>query len=287
MKFVAIFFLLIFLSGCVDQKGTINQNTKDDIKEILREALQGLPKPEINVPPNQQIDTGELKREILASSNNTASQMTGALNLSVSKLADQFKAIEANIGKLLEINNSLTVGLKSDVKANATAIAEFRLILQNTINLSSEIRASMQAIANVQNEMKADIKVMNQMSAELKLNASAIAGIGNRLENLNQNLAAGRDVNYLPKEAVEMVALLVGAVVLIAALVVYLFHNSSMQAMRLEAEKQTDERKRLNQLLMRAMAVLPLNESGESTDRSFSQGTEVQSLMKDIKQVLQ
>ena len=272
-----------FMTGCVDQKGTINQNTKDDIKELIHAAMSELPSPTVNVPPNQQVDTSELKREILASSNNTASQMTGALNLSVSKLADQMKGVEANIGKLLEINNTLTATLNSKVEANATAIADFKLILQNTITLTSEVKASLQAITNIQNSMSADLKVMNTMSAEMKTNANAIVGIGVRLENLNQNLAAGRDINYLPKEAVQLVAFFVGGVILLAAIIAFLMHRSSIEAMKLEADKQADERKKINQLLMRAMAVMPV---GDEKSRGFNDGEEFKSLMKDIKNLI-
>jgi len=271
---------LCFATSCVDQNGTINQGTKNDIKDLIREACAALPSPTVNVPPNQKVDTEELKKEILASSNNTASQMTGALNLSVSKLADQMKGVEANIGKLLEINNTLTATLNSKVEANATAIADFKLTLQSTIALTSEIKASLQAITNIQNSMSADLKVMNSMSADLKANASAVIGIGNKLENLNQNLSSGRDINYLPKEAVEMVACFVGGVILLAAIVAFLMHRSSIEAMKLEADKQADERKKINQLLMRAMAVMPVG--GESA-RTLNEGEEFKALMKDLK----
>jgi len=284
-KFLCLLVLsLCFVTGCIDQKGTINQNTKDDIKELIHAAMSDLPSPTVNVPPNQQVDTSELKREILASSNNTASQMTGALNLSVSKLADQMKGVEANIGKLLEINNTLTATLNSKVEANATAIADFKFTLQNTIALTSEIKASLQAITNIQNSMSADLKVMNTMSADLKANASAVIGIGNKLENLNQNLAAGRDINYLPKEAVYMVGIFIGAMVFLAALIVFLLYKSSMKAMQLEADKHSSERKKINQLLVRAMAVMPI---GPDKDRSFAgDKDELKKLLDDMGGIL-
>jgi hypothetical protein len=284
-KFLCLLTLsLCFTTGCVDQKGTINQETKNDIKELIKEACAALPSPTINVPPNQKVDTEELKKEINASSNNTASQMTGALNLSVSKLTDQMKGVEANIGKLLEINNTLTATLNSKVEANATAIADFKLILQNTITLTSEVKASLQAITNIQNSMSADLKVMNSMSADLKTNANAIAGVGIKLENLNQNLAAGRDINYLPKEAVYMVGIFIGAMVLLAALVVFLLYKSSMKAMQLEADKHSNERKRVNQLLVRAMAVMPI---GPDKDKSFAgDKDELKKLLDDMGGIL-
>jgi len=284
-KFLCLLALsLCFTTGCVDQKGTINQETKNDIKELIKEACSALPSPTINVPPNQKVDTEELKKEINASSNNTASQMTGALNLSVSKLADQMKGVEANIGKLLEINNTLTATLNSKVEANATAIADFKLTLQNTIALTSEIKASLQAITNIQNSMSADLKVMNTMSADLKANASVVVGLGNKLENLNQNLAAGRDINYLPKEAVYMVGIFIGAMVFLAALIVFLLYKSSMKAMQLEADKHSNERKKVNQLLVRAMAVMPI---GPDKDRSFAgDKDELKKLLDDMGGIL-
>lgn len=286
-QFMVVSIVICLLTGCIDQKGTINQGTKDDIIEVVRGAYSAMPAPTINVPPSQKVDIEDLRNQINASSNNTANQMTGAVNASVSKLADQVKGVEANIGKLLEINNTMTANLNSrvDVGLHASMIAntEFKATLENTIALNSEIKASMQAIANIQNQMSADLKVVNSMSADLKANATAVVGLGNRVENLNQNMQAGRDVNYLPKEAVTLVAYFVGGIVLIASIVAFLMHRSSIEAMKLEATKQADERKKINQLLMRAMAVMPV--SG-NTDRGLTEGTEFKSLMHDIKNIV-
>jgi len=80
---------------------------------------------------------------------------------------------------------------------------------------------------------------------------------------------------------VELVACFVGGVILLAAIIAFLMYRSSIEAMKLEATKQADERKKINQLLMRAMAVMPVGADEKS--RGFNDGEEFKALMKDIK----
>ena len=248
--------LLILLSGCILDN---NSTTKQDV-----------PPPIINVPPNQKVDTTDLRQgikdDIVASSNATSSQMTGAVNASISKLAEKIVGLEAAI--TLAITNTLTV--------NSQASAELRAQLQATLQMLTEIKVSFQMITTFNTSMEAkfsaDASLIRDLNAKVDtLNAqltSQIAGMANgqvgllnkidsRLEQVTST--AGRDITYFPKEAVELIAIIMGVVVVG---IVWIGRNARLRE-KLRADEERDERKILSDLLMETLAMLPESRSKE------------------------
>jgi hypothetical protein len=166
----------------------------------------------------------DLSNEIQASSNNTQNQLSGFVNASVSKLAEKLTGVEANLKDLLTVNATMTNTL------NASANTEIKAKLEASIKLVSEINSQIsinnQMTASLNSEFKASITAMNEMKLELgKLALNAQAGIANKIQDIQTTIdsKAGRDVNYLPKEAVYIVVstlALVAFVFLITVIVV-------------------------------------------------------------------
>jgi hypothetical protein len=214
--------LLLCLTGCLSPKGAQENHT-------------AISPPIINLPPPQQVDTSKLEsrvdgikqdlsNEIQASSNNTQNQLSGFVNASVSKLAEKLTGVEANLKDLLTVNATMTNTL------NASANTEIKAKLEASIKLVSEINSQIsinnQMTASLNSEFKASITAMNEMKLELgKLALNAQAGIANKIQDIQTTIdsKAGRDVNYLPKEAVYIVVstlALVAFVFLITVIVV-------------------------------------------------------------------
>jgi len=223
MKKLSIVLLILpLLVGCLSPKGAQDNNTV-------------VSPPIINLPPPQQVDTSKLEsrvdgikqdlsNEIQASSNNTQNQLSGFVNASVSKLAEKLTGVEANLKDLLTVNATMTNTL------NASANTEIKAKLEASIKLVSEINSQIslnnQMTASLNSEFKASITAMNEMKLELgKLSLNAQAGIANKIQDIQTTIdsKAGRDVNYLPKEAVYIVVstlALVAFVFLITVIVV-------------------------------------------------------------------
>ena len=102
---------IVLLASCIaDQQGHQNQQVTP---------------PVINVPPSQKLDTGELRQgikdDIVASSNATASQMTGAVNTSISKLAEKLVGLEANLSAVITNTDTMTNQAYAELSAKLDA----------------------------------------------------------------------------------------------------------------------------------------------------------------------
>lgn len=259
----AVALVVLATPGCVDQKGSITQETKQDIKELIKDALGSLPTPTINVPPNQSVDTSGLRenirQDIKASADNSAAQMTGAVNTSVNKIANDITGVRAELGKLLEINNNLYMQLNSNITnnmtANASVVAELKSNIQAVAKITAELEIKASVVADLNATVNTSLKVMNEMKAQADLNASAIAGIANKVENINAT--AGRDVNMLPRSAVVVVGIVVLAMSLLAACAVSWAFKTTRDSAAEEAKTEREEARRLYGLLMKALVHVP------------------------------
>jgi hypothetical protein len=188
---------LLLLSGCVmDQKGRIDQPVAP---------------PVINVPPSQKVDTAELRQgikdDITASSNATANQMTGAVNASVSKLAEKITGLEASLSAVVTntatMNTQASADLRAKLEASLTAVTDMKA----TLSMVNEFNAKMENRINADVSLIRDLKAqIGDMSAQLTATANGQVGLSNRIESKLETVtnSAGRDVNYIPRDLAEV-----------------------------------------------------------------------------------
>jgi vacuolar-type H+-ATPase subunit I/STV1 len=251
--------LVVLLAGCVaDQKGQITQP---------------IAPPVINIPPVQKLDTAELRQgikdDIVASSNATANQMTGAVNASVSKLAEKITGLEANISSVINasanLNATASAELRAKLEASLNAVVELRTELKMVNEFNSKIEAKMSVDANLVRELQSRIDSLNAtLSAKMDVQANAQAGLYNkldtRLENINNT--AGRDVNYFPQAAVEIIIAILGVVTIAIG---WIGRNARLRE-KLRTDDERNERKILSDLLMETLAMLPESKAKDIRD---------------------
>jgi inner membrane protein involved in colicin E2 resistance len=257
-----ILLIPIILCGCIaDQR---SNNTGGDTTQSG---------PTINVPPPQMVDTTGLEKrigdQITASSNTTQNQMSGLVTASVSKLGEKVTGLETNLSELIKLTANFNTTVQSEIKTKVEAISI----------INTELKAEMHNIFTISNKVEARLNVLNEIKLELgNLNTQAQGQVGwnnkleNRIEDVKQTFtsAAGRDVNMLPKQAVDIIIgsweffTIMLSIILSAAttVIAFSYRYARMRAeKRFELEKQ--ERHNLHKLLMVALAHCPADKAEE------------------------
>lgn len=252
--------VLIFLTGCIgDQKG--RQEASPTVTTPL--ATRAEPVPEAGVPK-------AIKDEIITSANSTQNQMSGLLNLAVSKIAEKMTGIEANFKELLhasfDMANTAVANLKAEVNAQATLNATLKAQLDAQVQINNKMEASFKA------ELK-DLKV--QLDNQVNANASAQMGLSNKFEQKLEAATntAGRDVNYLPKEVVQIIrddnhvfAYVISTVCGIISLIITLVMRAAAKRATEHAEEDREERQDNMTLLLKVLAMLPEQQTHAAHD---------------------
>ncbi len=218
-------FLIVLLASCIaDQQGHQNQQVAP---------------PVINIPPSQKVDTDALRQgikdDITASSNATASQMTGAVNASISKLAEKLVGLEANLSATITntatMTNQASAELRAKLDASLTAFTE----LKASLSMVNEFNAKMENRINLDASLVKDLQAqIGSMAAQMTASANAQVGLYNKIDSRLENISAGRDVNQMPKETVEvmlgsyrMVMSITGSLMLVITLLAgYAYRNT-------------------------------------------------------------
>src|ERR1017187_4143563 len=135
---LSIVLLMISLGGCIaDNKGKQNSEGVSNAPSI------SIPFKGNTLPLADIVDTKELqnniKTEIQTSSNSTQSQLSGLFNSSISKLGEKVTGVEANVDSLAKITNNMSLTNTQ----SATAVAEIKTNLTNTIQAIGELKAEM------------------------------------------------------------------------------------------------------------------------------------------------
>jgi uncharacterized membrane protein len=189
-------FTLVFLTGCVADNNT--RQTSNNHNEM--------PPPIINVstPPAQIVDTKGLEEairsEVVASSNLTQNQLSGLVNASISKVSEKIVGLEASISN--NMTSTVMARLQASLEASITANANFQAEVRTSLDISNRLDLAVTAINTM------SLKV-GSLESQMAGAASAQVGFRNtfeqRMESVKNDMQAGRDINYLPKEAVEIV----------------------------------------------------------------------------------
>jgi cation transporter-like permease len=248
--------VLVSLAGCV-----LDNNSRTD---------QNVPPPIINVPPSEKLDATELRQgikdDIVASSNATSSQMTGAVNASISKLAEKVVGLEAaittSITATANVNTQASAELRAKLEASLTAVAEIRTELKMTNEFNARVESKISLDANLIKDLNAKIDTLNvSLAAQVAGMANGQVGLLNKIDSRLEQVTstAGRDITYFPKEAVEIIVCIMGVV---AVGIGWIGRNARLRE-KLRTDEEKDERKVLSDLLMETLAMLPESRSKE------------------------
>jgi hypothetical protein len=259
---ITLIISTLLLTGCIADQRTDNQggNARTD-------------GPIINLPAPQTVDTEKLEKnmtdKIIASSNTTQNQLSGLLTTSISKVAEKVTGLETNLSELIKLNTTI----------NNTAQAEIKTKLDSAITLNTELKAEMKNIIEVNNKMEAELKILTEIRVEIgKFNTQAQGQVGwnnkleNKIEDLKQTFTstAGRDVNMLPQQAVDVIinswklfAAIIATIMTAATTILSMsYHYARIRAE--EAFKlEHQERQNTHKLLLIALAHCPADKADE------------------------
>ena len=239
--------MLIPLCGCLDVKPRTGNEGNDTV-------VQPAPDVHVNVPPPQTVDQEEVKSEIRkaasdvktevrSSANNTQSNMSGLVNASVSKLGEEITGVKAEIG---DVQTDVT-GIKSEVG-----------------DIKTEVTGVKAEVGDVKTEVTGVKEMVNDIRLEVgKINALGQAGINNKLEQIEEHVKnnAGRDVNYLPREAVKLMIGIITALCGLATTIVMVLGRNARIREREEADRERENVKYWQGVAMKAIGALDPDKS--------------------------
>ncbi len=261
----------ILFTGCM---GDSKSGKFDPVTQVQSPHLTIPIGKDNTLPLGEVVNTDQLekniKTEIQSSSNSTQSQLTGLINTSVSKIGEKVVGLENNMDAMIKLTNNL------DVKNTATlsAQAEMKNTLQNTLEATANIRAEMNNVLKITNTLETNLSMMNDIKTSVGNLDSKISGQAGLLNNMSSKvedikLNAGRDVNQLPREAVDLMmgnlktyTIILGLLLVLGALAMVLLYRSNAQRETLRASSTKDELDKLYSLLLQVSPSLP-KEFGE------------------------
>jgi hypothetical protein len=193
-----IFLLILLMCGCI-----ADNNTRQGPLTVEHKPQIVMPAPIVNT---QDVDTGKIVEDTAArvradmSSNN--SQLSGHIVAQLDKLEANLKGL---INLEAKIDSNIYAQLHADLTATITAVASFKVHLENNMAVTNEMRATLT------NQMKLLSDINFQVSdavGQAKATASAQVGLKNSITDMQTTLqseiraTAGRDVNMWPMSAV-------------------------------------------------------------------------------------
>lgn len=236
--------MLVVLSGCIADSNSHHGNDDNhSTGPVINVPTPPPPPPVTEQGVADKVKGGvaeqltklkqDVSNQITASSNTTQDQMTGTFNVAVSKLAEKMTGVEANLKDLLHV--------EADVRNTANVDIQNRLnvALKAVAQLKAEFKADLKLAANVQAVATAVASLNTRLD-----HVSAQVGIGNRIEQLEQHLQAGRDINQLPMNTVWLMLIGCACVfgLLLAVVLVMGRAAREREAERVAQEKANVER---------------------------------------------
>lgn len=263
MHTVPLLLLVLFLGGCKS-----SQQNRVDFPSPPATHSWPVPPPPSNPDGATRTDLNaaktDLRNELAASNNATQNALSGLVNTSVSKVAEQMKLVEANLKDLITVNNNAhleaRVEFKARLEAAVTTTANLRAELNNTLTLQAQMNNTMQTRIG---ELRAELK------AQVDAYGAAQAGFNNRIEQVRQEISnqAGRDVNYLPREAVNLLLGIMTTVFGAITVAIGWLGKNARQREQLRTQLEREERQRVHKLLLEALALVPEHRAKEIMPR--------------------
>lgn len=242
-----------------------------------RQGIENKPNITVNVP--QQIDPEKLKGDIESSledkikieSKSVQNQMSGMLNVAEARLADKVTGVEA----------SIRTDLKSEINSRIDVATNIRAQLADQIATNVKLQTELNNQIQISNDMKVQLSAQTTLMTDLRLkveglsiNVNAQVGINNKLENRVETLSAGHDINYLPKEAVEIMvdrerstSKIIAGILGMIMLAITVFGKFSRQREQNRTLEEREERRMMFNLLLEVLTILPASEGSKIQDR--------------------
>lgn len=246
LSLLSLLFLLLslLLPGCIADQANRQNNTAPQVGPIINIPTSKV-LAEADLIKEREDIKSTLRQEILASSNNTQNQLSGLVNASVSKLAEQVKGVEANWHN------------------QATLTAKIAEQLSNTMTASAELKAELKV------QMQANLDARLQIE-KMQTQLGVQAGVLNRMETTTNDLRAGRDVNYVPKELVEITAerertftYIIGGIMTLISIAIGWIGRNAREREKLRSEEERRERQQTQELLLHVLSLLPEAKAAE------------------------
>lgn len=275
--------LLLFLTGCIADQNNRQANSSNQTGPTLNVPAPRLVTEEelkkereasreaVRAETSRVKD--ELKTEIQASSNNTQNQLSGLVNASVSKIAEKVTGVEAKA----EANIQATAKVADTLHTVVTNTAVLEVQLKNQVELNTRLEAKLEAQLNITNDLRLQLEKVNlQMQGVV----AGIAGVNNKVETISTNATntAGRDVNYLPKEAVDLFTYWLGGLFSLATLAIMWIGRNARLRERARTAEEKDERQKTQEMLLYVLSLLP---EAKSADVNMAQARIEQKVKPD------
>lgn len=261
-------FLLLCLTGCVADQNNRQANENNQTGPVVNvPAPRLVPEAELEKSradnreaTHAAVDKAktELRQEMQTSSNNTQNQLSGLVNASVSKVAEKLTGVEADLH--VNAENTMKLADKLNTTVTANAVLETKVGFQN--EMIANLKIQLQQQIDIKNEMKLEL---DRLNAQVQGVLGAQAGINNKIETISTNATntAGRDVNYLPKEAVELFTALLTCVFGIGVLAIGWIGRNSRLRERAHTLEEKDERQKSQEILYYVLSLLPEAKSAD------------------------
>lgn len=189
-------FLCLSLTGCLSF-GSKQSSDQNEIRQGAPPTRAEVLPDENKVPDAVRSGFRDLKNEIQSSNSVTKNDVTGVVGAQFNKVAEK---VEASLAK---IETHIDTTATANVQATSNMLNQFKAEL--TVALTASIVANLTANLTANLDSQIDSKVNAAVKAQI--DASGIAGIGNKIEKMQQDVTAGRDSNItnFSKEMQDMI----------------------------------------------------------------------------------
>jgi len=241
-----VIIISIFLSGCIaDNNSRLEKGNQEDKITI------NVP----DVPIGKVVD--DVSSRVKAEMANNNSQMSGQIN-------GMIHQIKTDIGKVFE----------KMFEVNTKINTEFNSTIQGLMKINTELRAEVNIKGSLIEKLSIEnAEIKTKFNAQAQMAANAQIGKNNFKQSIKElkqtfDSKAGRDVNMLPQQAVDIIidswktfsAILAGIGSIIVTIITLLLRNSRIRAeQRYQLEKQQSNK--MFKLLTQALLHVPPTEA--------------------------
>lgn len=189
------FVVIVLCSGCV-----LDHGNKGDVN-VAPPVVPAAPVSSVTPDDLSRVERGLTDR--LNATTNAAQQSFSGLGAQIAKGAENVDAAIAKVQTDIRVQTTAqaeaNVGIRNDVLATASAVAELDVKLNMAVQVMTQLDVNVKAQAQAIVDLKNDVQALG----------AAQVGLRNELQQTTNNLSAGRDTIQLmqgsAKELVEIV----------------------------------------------------------------------------------